>query len=40
MTFVVNQQGRIYQKNLGAKTAELVKKIEEYDPDATWKSVE
>jgi len=40
MTFIVNQQGRIYQKNLGAKTGDLVRKIEEYDPDASWKPSE
>jgi hypothetical protein len=36
MTFVVNHQGRIYQKDLGPKTAEYVAEIEEYNPDSTW----
>jgi len=36
MTFVVNHQGKIYQKDLGEKTAEIASKIDAYDPDATW----
>jgi hypothetical protein len=39
MTFIVNQQGRVYQKNLGADTAKIAPEIKEYDPDATWKLV-
>jgi hypothetical protein len=27
MTFIVNQQGRVYQKNLGPKTAEIAAAI-------------
>ncbi len=37
MTFIVNQQGRVYEKNLGARTAELAAAVTEYDPDLTWK---
>jgi len=40
MTFIVNQQGRVYQKNLGSNTAKLVAAMTEYDPDPTWKLVE
>ena len=36
MTFVVNHQGKVYQKDLGPKTAEVVKQLEEYNPDPTW----
>ena len=36
MTFIVNQQGRVYQKNLGSKTAKTAKAIITYDPDDTW----
>ena len=36
MTFMVNQQGRVYQKNLGPKTAKLAAAMRAYDPDATW----
>ena len=39
MTFIVNQQGRVYQKNLGADTAKVAPEIKEYDPDSTWKLV-
>ncbi|NVN89465.1 MAG: DUF2950 domain-containing protein [Desulfuromonadales bacterium] len=40
MTFMVNQRGRVYQKNLGPKTAEIARKMKEYNPDLTWKLVE
>ena len=40
MTFIVNQRGRVYQKDLGPKTEELARKMEEYDPDQTWRMVE
>ena len=36
MTFTVNQQGRIYQKNLGPKTVKIAKAMTAYDPDDTW----
>jgi hypothetical protein len=36
MTFIVNQQGKVYQKDFGPKTSSLVKKIAAYDPDSTW----
>jgi hypothetical protein len=37
MTFIVNQQGRVYQKDLGAQTTQLAEKMTEYDPDPTWR---
>jgi hypothetical protein len=40
MTFIVNQQGRVYQQNLGPETAELAGAITEYDPDPKWTMVE
>jgi hypothetical protein len=40
MTFMVNHQGRIYQKDLGPKTAELAKAIKEYSPGTGWEPVE
>jgi Protein of unknown function (DUF2950) len=40
MTVMVNQQGRVYEKDLGPQTAELAAAITEYDPDATWKLVQ
>ncbi|MGA2497945.1 MAG: DUF2950 domain-containing protein [Tepidisphaeraceae bacterium] len=39
MTFIVNQDGKVYQKNLGENTRELVKTITEYNPDNTWTEV-
>lgn len=36
MTFVVNQQGRVYQKDLGPKTAKIAAGMKDYNPDATW----
>ena len=40
MTFIVNRQGIVYEKNLGPKTEEIAKAITKYDPDKTWKQVE
>jgi hypothetical protein len=40
MTFIVSQQGRVYEKNLGPDTATLAAAITDYDPDPTWKLVE
>jgi hypothetical protein len=40
MTFIVSQQGRVYQKNLGPDTAKLAGAMTEYDPDPTWELVE
>lgn len=40
MTFVVNQQGRVYQKNLGKGSAAVAVAMTEYDPDPSWKLVE
>jgi hypothetical protein len=36
MTFIVNQQGRVYQKNLGPNTLKVAEAITEYDPDSSW----
>ncbi|HEV2616185.1 MAG TPA: DUF2950 domain-containing protein [Candidatus Acidoferrales bacterium] len=40
MTFIVNQQGRVYEKNLGPNTDTIASAITEYDPDVTWKLVD
>ncbi|MBZ5590485.1 MAG: DUF2950 domain-containing protein, partial [Acidobacteriia bacterium] len=37
MTFIVSQQGRVYEKNLGPDTGTLAAAITEYDPDPSWK---
>ena len=36
MTFIVNQRGKVYQKNLGPKTASTAAAITTYNPDPTW----
>ena len=36
MTFVVNQQGKVYQKDLGEDTALAAAAIQEYNPDDSW----
>lgn len=36
MTFMVNQDGVIVQKDLGADTSKLASEIKEYNPDKTW----
>lgn len=40
MTFVVNQSGVVYQKDLGEKTVEIASAMQEYNPDSTWERVE
>ena len=36
MTFIVNQQGRVYQKDLGPQTGKTAGTMKAYDPDKTW----
>ncbi len=36
MTFIVNQQGRVYQKDLGSATSKVAHKMSAYDPDKSW----
>jgi len=38
MTFIVNQQGRVYQKDMGPKTDKEAPKMDAYDPDASWQA--
>jgi hypothetical protein len=40
MTFVVNQDGVVSQKDLGAETARLAGLITVYNPDTTWETVQ
>ena len=40
MTFIINGQGRVYQKNLGENTEKLAAAMTVYDPDPTWQRVE
>jgi Protein of unknown function (DUF2950) len=39
MTFVINQNGVVYQKDLGDKTTDLAEAMTEYNPDKSWKKV-
>ncbi len=39
MTFVVNQNGIVFQKNLGEKTGEIAAAMTEYDPDDSWQPI-
>jgi hypothetical protein len=36
MTFIVNQDGVVFQKDLGEDTATVVETIKAFDPDASW----
>ncbi|MFZ1141330.1 MAG: DUF2950 domain-containing protein [Candidatus Sulfotelmatobacter sp.] len=40
MTFVVNQDGIVYEKDLGPRTAEIVKNLTRYDRDASWRKAD
>ena len=36
MTFIVNQDGMVYEKDLGQETEKLGAAMSEYNPDKTW----
>jgi hypothetical protein len=40
MTFMVNQEGVIYEKNLGKNTENIAKAMKNFDTDNTWKKAE
>lgn len=40
MTFMVNHDGTVWEKDLGLKTARLAQKIQSFTPDQTWTKVE
>lgn len=40
MTFMVGQDGAVYEKDLGKQTEEHVKVMKTYDPDSSWKRSE
>ncbi len=40
MTFLVSEDGVVYQKDLGKKTEVLAKSMKEYNPDSTWQKSE
>jgi hypothetical protein len=40
MTFIVNQTGVVYQKDLGPQTSETAAAMKEYNPDDSWEPVD
>jgi len=40
MTFIVNHDGVVYQKDLGKNTAKIAKAMSKYDPDNTWEKAD
>lgn len=40
MTFMVNHDGTVWEKDFGLKTAKLAQKIESFTPDQSWTKVE
>jgi Protein of unknown function (DUF2950) len=36
MTFIVNQDGKVYQRNFGDKTSRIAGAMKEYNPDGDW----
>ena len=40
MTFIVDQDGIVYQKDLGKKTGVIAKTMADYNPNATWQKAE
>ncbi len=38
MTFIVNQQGVVYEKDLGEETESLARAMTTFDPDSSWKA--
>ena len=40
MSFIVNQQGKVYQKNLGPNTSAVAEAMTAYNPDKSWELVD
>ena len=40
MTFIVNQDGKVFQRNFGEKTSKIAGAMKEYDPDSAWTLVQ
>jgi len=40
MTFIVSQDGKVFQRNFGEKTARIAGAMKEYNPDSEWTLVE
>ena len=39
MSFIVNHNGIVYEKNLGLNTSKIASAIMQYDPDSSWNIV-
>jgi hypothetical protein len=39
MCFIVNHDGKVFQKDLGKNTATVATAMKEYNPDKTWTAV-
>jgi hypothetical protein len=39
MTFIVNQDGVVYQKNLGRTARAIARAMKQFNPDSTWQKV-
>jgi hypothetical protein len=40
MTFIVNQDGIVYQKSLGPNTGSIARAMKTYDPDSSWQKAQ
>jgi hypothetical protein len=39
MSFIVNQKGQVFEKNLFEKSARIARDMNEYNPDSEWSLV-
>jgi hypothetical protein len=40
MTFIINQDGVVYQRSLGEKTPDIAAQMKEFNPDTGWTVVQ
>ena len=40
MTFIIDDNGTIYQRDLGPETAKIAAEISVFDPEASWEKAE
>jgi len=40
MTFAVNYDGTVFQKNLGERTSKIAERMTSFNPDQTWKKLD
>jgi hypothetical protein len=40
MTFMVSDEGVVYEKNLGRSTEAIAQRMDRFDPDKTWRKVD